>query len=90
MKEILTKFLDTIGWAYWVKITTEQPCCIYYFGPFLNVREAESAQPGFIEDLQSEDAKNIKVEIQRCQPGELTIFDESSDSSDFKPILAFE
>ena len=90
MKEIIRKFLDTVGWAYWVKITTEQPYCIYYFGPFLNVQEAQSAQPGFIEDLQSEDAKSIKVEIKRCQPEELTSFDESSDSLDFKPALAFE
>lgn len=90
MKEILTKFLDTIGWAQWVKITTEQPYCIYYFGPFLNIQEAESAQSGFIEDLQSEDAHNIHVHIQRCQPEKLTIFDESSDNSDFNPLLVFK
>ena len=90
MKGILTKFLDTIGWAYWVKITTEQPYCIYYFGPFFNNQEAKSAQPGFIEDLQSEDAKNIQVEIQRCQPEELTIFDESSDNLNYNSALAFK
>lgn len=89
MKGILTKFLDIFGWACWIQITTEQPRCTYYFGPFLTVQEAKLAQPGFIEDLQGEDAKSIKVGIQRCQPKELTIFDESLDRLDFKPVLAF-
>lgn len=89
MKGILTKFLDTLGWAYWIEITTEQPRCTYYFGPFLSVQEAKLEQPGFIEDLQEEGAKSIKVGIQRCQPQELTIFDESVDRLDFKPVLAF-
>lgn len=89
MKEVFTKLLTIAGWAYWIKITTEQPRCTYYFGPFLSINEAKSAQPGFIEDLHEEDAKSIKVGIQRCQPEELTIFDEPSDRQDFKPVLAF-
>ena len=90
MKEILTKLLNLVGWAYWVKITTASPNCTYFFGPFLSLQEAKSNQPGFIEDLKGENAKDIRVEIKRCQPQELTIFDESTDKENFKFVPAID
>ncbi|GAB4544470.1 MAG: hypothetical protein Tsb0014_38480 [Pleurocapsa sp.] len=89
MKEILTKLVDFIGQAYWIKVTTTNPSCTYYFGPFLTFKEAQSTQPGFVEDLESENAQEIKAEIKRCQPQELTIFDELNDNSNhrFRPIF---
>ena len=59
--------------AWWVKITTCQPRCLYFFGPFASVKEAQSAQDGYINDLQSEGALDISVEIKYCQPRSLTI-----------------
>ena len=59
--------------AWWVKITTYQPRCLYFFGPFTSVKEAQSAQNGYIDDLQSEGALDISVEIKYCQPRSLTI-----------------
>ena len=67
---------------YWIKVTTVKPSCTYYFGSFLTKKRAKLAKPGFIEDLESENAKGIKAEIKRCQPQELTFCDESIDSCD--------
>lgn len=89
MKEFVTRIFDSFGWAYWVKITTDIPCCIYYFGPFLNEQEAIAVQGGYIEDLKGEGAEGIMVVIKRCHPEQLTICDDTKDRSCFKPIPAF-
>lgn len=58
---------------WWIEITTVKPCCIYYFGPFLNPLEAKNACFGYIEDLKAESSQVIDVIIKRCQPVGLTI-----------------
>lgn len=82
IKKILTKLLKNIAQQYWIEITTAKPSCVYYFGPFLTYKGAKLAQPGFIEDLETEHAQDIKAEIKRCQPQELTIFEQLNDNSD--------
>ena len=77
MKELLTSWLNSVGLAYWVKIDTQSPKCTYYFGPFQSQSSAEAAEPGYVEDLNGENAQNIRTVIQRCKPTELTIADES-------------
>lgn len=57
---------------WWVEITTNQPKCLYYFGPFESFAEALSHQSGYIEDLQSESAVGINTQIKQCQPQILT------------------
>lgn len=89
MKEILTEILNTIGWAYWIKIETTKPSCTYYFGPFLNVQDANSAQVGYIEDLNYEGAAGIAVEIKRCKPKELTVINEREENRDFQAVPVF-
>ncbi len=61
---------------YWVEITTKQPNCLYYFGPFHSRAEAKEMQAGYIEDLIAEKAIGISVEIKRCLPTRLTISEE--------------
>lgn len=61
---------------WWIEITTAQPHCTYYFGPFQNPQEAESMRQGYIEDLQAEGAKEIQAIVKHCQPEQLTVFDE--------------
>ena len=62
---------------YWLQITTKVPRCTYYFGPFDSSLEAKTLQAGYIEDLISEDAQGIHVElVQRDQPPELTVYEE--------------
>lgn len=80
MNELWLNVLELLGVAWWVEVNTESPNCTYYFGPYANAEEAEEARPGFVEDLEQEGAKNIKVEIKRCKPAQLTIFDERTDT----------
>lgn len=68
MKELST--------AWWAEINTLKPRCIYYFGPFKTYEEAQTAYPGYIEDLNSEGAQGIIVVIKRCQPEVLTVFEQ--------------
>ncbi|MEG3435890.1 DUF1816 domain-containing protein [Pannus brasiliensis CCIBt3594] len=64
---------DVLPW--WVEIGTEEPRCLYYFGPFDSYEEALSNQAGYIEDLESESAIGIVTAIKQCQPEILTIED---------------
>ncbi len=91
MNELITGVLNSLGLAYWVKIETAQPSCIYYFGPFLTVVEAKNAQAGYIEDLMNEGSMGIEVAIKRCKPSELTVFDdeEMAATVDFNPFPAY-
>ena len=61
---------------YWVEIVTQQPYCLYYFGPFDSYAEAEQMQDGYVEDLVSEKATGISIEIKRCSPTKLTLTEE--------------
>jgi hypothetical protein len=73
MKEFLISLLERFGLAYWVEIKTDYPRCTYYFGPFLAKDEAEVAQAGYEEDLKTEGAQGIKLQIKRCKPEDLTM-----------------
>ena len=86
MKEILLNLSRALGLAYWVKIDTKQPCCTYYFGPFLKVKEAEAAKFGYLEDLKQEGALGITVSIDHFKPQELTICDELAEMFDSKVV----
>lgn len=82
MKELLIQILNFFGLACWIKITTENPRCTYYFGPFLTEKEARDNRQGYIDDLLEEGAKEINTFIRRFKPTELTIFDELGEFSD--------
>ena len=77
IEEVFTSELEKLGLACWVEITTANPKCTYYFGPFMNISEAETAQVGYIEDLQQEGSESISVRVKRCQPAEHTIVSDS-------------
>jgi hypothetical protein len=85
MNEFLTSVLSSLGLAWWVEITTENPRCTYYFGPFPSLSVAQSHKGGYVEDLQNEGAQNITVTVKRCKPNKLTIYDDRNDPV-FKPI----
>lgn len=57
---------------WWIEIETREPNCLYYFGPFDEIDEARSSESGYIEDLKSEGAQDIKVQMKRCNPSILT------------------
>ncbi|MGV2832036.1 DUF1816 domain-containing protein [Myxosarcina sp. GI1(2024)] len=58
---------------WWLEIQTQEPQCLYYFGPFETAVEAKSLQEGYLEDLRLEGARRITVKIKQCQPERLTI-----------------
>jgi Domain of unknown function (DUF1816) len=61
------------GRAWWIEVSTSQPSCLYYFGPFANSKEAERLMAGYVEDLESESAQGIRTKIKRCKPDKLTV-----------------
>ena len=80
---LVTKLLNVLGvkeqknLPYWLKITTKVPKCVYYFGPFDSPLEAKSLQAGYIEDLLSENAQGIHLELEQCsQPADLTVCED--------------
>lgn len=62
---------------WWLKITTANPFCVYYFGPFPNEKDAKGNVSGYREDLESEQAQIVQVVInQTVPPAQLTICPE--------------
>lgn len=64
---------NRLGLAWWVEIKTKEPECTYYFGPFLTAAEAQSNMPGYIQDLEQEQAVDIEAMVRRCKPRNVTI-----------------
>jgi Domain of unknown function (DUF1816) len=88
MQESLISVLDFLGFAWWVEVKTDVPRCTYYFGPFASANEAEQAKPGYIEDLQDENAQGIAVIVKRCKPTELTIEDDLEAKGTVSPSFS--
>ena len=63
---------------WWIKIDTQSPRCIYYFGPFASQIEALSYQDGYLQDLYDEGAQGITIETEKVYPKQLTIFEEET------------
>jgi hypothetical protein len=80
IKNVINSFFKGIfknsTFAWWVKIDTANPPCVYYFGPFDSSKEARLTQDGYIEDLEEEKSQIVSVEIKYCKPKELTICQE--------------
>ncbi|MDZ8223049.1 MULTISPECIES: DUF1816 domain-containing protein [unclassified Nostoc] len=89
LKEVLINTFDFIGLAWWVEIKTQNPRCTYYFGPFLSSSDAKLSSIGYIEDLESEGAQGISVNIKRCKPNNLTIAEDLGERFDRKVQPAF-
>lgn len=74
MKSFFGNLLGIFAKSWWVEISTTQPRCIYYFGPFDTETEASQAKAGYVEDLEQEGAQDIQATVMNCQePEELTI-----------------
>ena len=74
MKNFFSGLFGFFSTPWWIKVTTAEPNCIYYFGPYDSQSEAMGAKPGFIEDLEQEGAVQIEASFQRSpEPDELTI-----------------
>lgn len=69
----MAEIFHVLGLAWWVEVTTHTPQCTYYFGPFMSSKEAHKATPGFVQDLESEQAQEIVTQVKRCKPQQFTI-----------------
>ena len=89
-KELSTNIFHNFGLAWWIEIATQNPRCIYYFGPFLSLQEAKAAISGYVEDLEQEGAQGIAINVKRCKPDALTIADDLGERIDRKvqPIFS--
>ncbi|MGD1864939.1 MAG: DUF1816 domain-containing protein [Phormidesmis sp.] len=58
---------------WWIKIKTQAPNCLYYFGPFDSQEEAEASQFGYVEDLLGEGAQAIETVVENAVPKKLTV-----------------
>lgn len=85
MKELIIRLLDFLGLACWIEIKTNDPQCVYYFGPFLTSQDAPIG--GYLEDLNNENALGITVKIKRFKPQRLTIFPASEAHNLVNPLL---
>lgn len=72
-KDVVSGFLTALNSDWWVEVKTLEPDCIYYFGPFDLEKDAETACPGYLEDLTDEGAQGITATVKRCNPSALTI-----------------
>ena len=62
---------------WWLKITTIDPFCVYYFGPFSSEKIARQHIGGYREDLEQEQAQITQVVLnQVIPPTQLTICPE--------------
>jgi len=80
-EEILISMVERLGLAWWIEIVTANPCCTYYFGPFVSEKQAKLFQSGYIEYLQQEEAQILAVNIKRSQPEDLTICENKLQQS---------
>ena len=85
MKNFLSNLFSSFSKPWWVEISTTQPRCLYYFGPFDTEDEAAQYQGGYIEDLEQEGAQKIGVTIKCCaEPAHLTV--EYTEPSSVAPV----
>lgn len=90
LKEGLISLYDSLGLAWWVEIVTQNPNCTYYFGPFISSVDANLASKGYVEDLETEGAQGIVVNVKRCKPYPLTIAEDLGEMIDrkVKPVFS--
>lgn len=78
---VFAAYLEKMGIAWWIEIITNQPQCIYYFGPFSSSYDAQASSDDYLADLEAEKAQIINVDIKRGQPKQLTIFEDEFDEN---------
>lgn len=86
MSNIWLSLLQTLGLAWWIEVKTDD--CTYFFGPFSNQSDAESAQHGYIEDLEQDGESNIQASLMQGKPAQLTIEGDTQESVSKPAVLA--
>ena len=79
---VLVRLLYLLRKKWRIRMLTDSPHCLYYFGPFDSKAEATQARSGYIEDLEQEGAHLYRVAIaRRSTPTQLTVeYAQSTDN----------
>ncbi|MEO0394584.1 MAG: DUF1816 domain-containing protein [Cyanobacteria bacterium P01_A01_bin.137] len=89
MKNFLSNLFSSFSKPWWVEISTSNPRCLYYFGPFDTESEAALHKAGYIEDLEQEGAQQINVALKCCsEPAHLTVDYTEPSSSVTTPVYS--
>lgn len=59
-----------LGLAWWARVETRSPDCVYWFGPFTRRRSLDAELPAFLADLQSESPGALEHQVLRTRRGE--------------------
>ncbi|MBE9065357.1 DUF1816 domain-containing protein [Leptolyngbya cf. ectocarpi LEGE 11479] len=86
MKNFLSNLFSSFSKPWWVEISTSQPRCLYYFGPFDSELEAIQHQEGYIEDLEQEGAQQIDVTVKCCAEPALLTVEYTEPSNKMTPV----
>ncbi|MFM7579269.1 MAG: DUF1816 domain-containing protein, partial [Microcystaceae cyanobacterium] len=73
---IFVSLLLTVNRKWWVKVSTQNPQYIYYFGPFDSREEADAEHEQYLQDLAAEGATGIDWAIEQGSPRQLTYGEE--------------
>ena len=55
-------------YTWWIKLTINKDCNIYYFGDFESYEEAEQIKNIYIQNLDKEKAKKVNILIELNEP----------------------
>lgn len=61
---------NALGVAWWARVESRSPDCVYWFGPFTQRRSLEAELPAFLADLQSEAPGSLEHQLLRTRRGE--------------------
>lgn len=61
---------NVLGVAWWARVESRSPDCIYWFGPYTRRRSLEADLPAFLADLQSEAPGSLEQRLLRARRGE--------------------
>ena len=75
--------VNFLRYPWWIKVSTQAPNCLYYFGPFDSKEEAQALQSSYVKDLLDEGAKDIHLVIEKAGPEQLTICE--TEDMDYLP-----
>lgn len=61
---------NALGVAWWARVESRSPDCVYWFGPYTRRRSLEAELPAFLADLLSESPGSLEHQLLRTRRGE--------------------
>ena len=61
---------NALGLAWWARVESRTPDCVYWFGPYTRRATLEAELPAFLADLQEESPASLQHQLLRTRRGE--------------------